>query len=244
MITYAHHSFHSALVTSLCIHAVGFFLIYHAVASHQKIFVDVPIELMSVAEPLPIVSPQTLQNISKPAAQQQRSIETPKPIQTSVTPKPVATQESTLPVPKETLPRDVQPETPQEQIQPQTRTPQQRYVRGRVTVQPAQQQQTFVPTVRITNFPYAYYVKIVQGKVGAYWEMPQQTSTYRYARVYFRIIRSGVVSECTVEASSNDGAFDDAAVRAVKRAAPFPPLPDEYKDEYVGVYFGFEYTNN
>jgi TonB family protein len=30
--------------------------------------------------------------------------------------------------------------------------------------------------------------------------------------------------------SSKDSAFDDSVIRAIRRAAPFPPPPDKYRD--------------
>jgi len=41
-----------------------------------------------------------------------------------------------------------------------------------------------------------------------------------------RLERSGRVSDVRVEKSSGDKQFDASAVQAVRRASPFPPVPD------------------
>ena len=58
--------------------------------------------------------------------------------------------------------------------------------------------------------------------------------------VYFRIARNGRVSDVKVAQESGNFLFDQAAHRAVEASAPFPPLPEEYDGDYLGVYFVFD----
>jgi TonB family protein len=80
-------------------------------------------------------------------------------------------------------------------------------------------------------------------KIAAAWEVPAGTAgVERSAVVYFRAHRDGAVSHVAVEQSSGVPLFDRSCQRAVLQAAPLPPLPREYKDEYVGVHFSFQYV--
>ena len=49
------------------------------------------------------------------------------------------------------------------------------------------------------------------------------------------ILRSGQLGQVTLAASSGRPALDDAALTAVRRAAPFPPAPDGLDDDWYRV---------
>jgi TonB family protein len=57
--------------------------------------------------------------------------------------------------------------------------------------------------------------------------------------VSFRIQRSGQVTDVKVETSSGTSYYDRAAVRAVYAANPLPPLPNDYRNEQLGVHLRF-----
>jgi len=60
--------------------------------------------------------------------------------------------------------------------------------------------------------------------------------------VYFRIQKNGQVVDVQIEQSSGVTPLDLSAVRAVKASAPFPPLPREYEEAYLGIHLIFEHT--
>ena len=92
------------------------------------------------------------------------------------------------------------------------------------------------------DFPFASYINRMRQKIATTWEVPAGTEGFeRSAVVYFRIHRNGSVSNVNVEKSSTLPLFDRSCQRAVIEAAPMPPLPREYSDEYVGVHFTFQY---
>jgi TonB family protein len=62
------------------------------------------------------------------------------------------------------------------------------------------------------------------------------------AVVYFRIGREGQVLMTEVETSSGSAFYDQTALRALLSATPLPPLPAGYTDQYLGVHFGFEFS--
>lgn len=50
--------------------------------------------------------------------------------------------------------------------------------------------------------------------------------------IEFAIGPDGQLLNYQVQRSSRDSAYDDSVVRAIKRAAPFPPPPPDYRDEF------------
>jgi TonB family protein len=58
--------------------------------------------------------------------------------------------------------------------------------------------------------------------------------------VYFQIQRNGDVDKVEMEKSSGDPLIDQLELRAVKLSAPFPPLPEGYGEDYLGVHYDFQ----
>ena len=58
--------------------------------------------------------------------------------------------------------------------------------------------------------------------------------------VSFNIDRNGAVFETQIEKSSNDEAYDYAAMSAVKNSDPYPPLPEDFKKEILTVTVEFK----
>jgi TonB family protein len=97
----------------------------------------------------------------------------------------------------------------------------------------------------IGNFPYAYYLQIIQDRISARWFQslvdPGVDGTFQ-TTVYFRIFRDGSISEVEIKESSGLPSLDLSAKRAVVSAAPFPPLPTDYDEQYLGIRLVFEHT--
>lgn len=93
-----------------------------------------------------------------------------------------------------------------------------------------------------SDFPFGYYINRIRRKVAAQWRVPMGSQGEdRGCRVYFRVYRDGRVSNVNVEESSGLFMFDQAAERAVLAASPMPPLPREFRDDFLGVHFTFAY---
>jgi protein TonB len=93
------------------------------------------------------------------------------------------------------------------------------------------------------DFPFDAFIGRMRHKIAAAWQVPAGSEGIeRSTVVYFRVHRNGSVTHTAVEQSSGVLLFDQSCQRAVLQAAPFPPLPREYPDEYVGVHFTFKYA--
>jgi TonB family protein len=93
------------------------------------------------------------------------------------------------------------------------------------------------------DFPYDAFIARMRQKIAAVWQVPAGSEgVERFAVVYFRVHRDGHITNVAVEQASGVFLFDQSCQRAVLKAAPFPPLPREYADDYVGVHFSFKYV--
>ena len=99
--------------------------------------------------------------------------------------------------------------------------------------------------IGLSSFPYVYYLQAVRDKISSRWFTSLVdtgiTGTFQVA-VYFRIFRNGTISTVEIRESSGIRSLDMSASRAVMTAAPFPPLPPEYDEEYLGIILIFEHS--
>jgi len=89
------------------------------------------------------------------------------------------------------------------------------------------------------NFEYAYYLSIVQDRVGSNW-----VRTYigkGKVKIYFRINRDGSIVGAMIEESSGDVGLDRVALRAITASSPLPPLPEGYEGNSLGIHIWFNY---
>lgn len=100
---------------------------------------------------------------------------------------------------------------------------------------------TVVPDVK--DFPYLYYLNIIQKKVSSNWNAKQAEAVNQKVTVHFNINKEGQVEDVKIAESSGVSFLDHSAMRAVLLSNPFPPLPAEYQGNYLGVNFGFEYKS-
>lgn len=103
----------------------------------------------------------------------------------------------------------------------------------------------FSSQIGLTNFPFTYYLQNIINRVSGNWFTslvdPGITGSFQVT-VYFRIHRSGQVSDLKVEETSGIRSLDMSALRAIQSSAPFPPLPRAYEDDYLGIYLIFEHS--
>ena len=91
------------------------------------------------------------------------------------------------------------------------------------------------------DFPFAHYISRMRRKIAAHWRVPAGSQGELLCVIYFRVTRDGTVMATAIEQSSGLFMFDQAAQRAVVQSSPMPPLPQEYRDEYLGVHFSFSF---
>lgn len=99
-------------------------------------------------------------------------------------------------------------------------------------------------SVNASDFPHAWYVRQVIQKVEVEWNRQNRLSEPRQRPLlYFEIQRNGSIKTPTLKESSGNSTYDQAALRAVVDAGPFPPLPQDWARPSLGLELRFFLSN-
>ena len=82
------------------------------------------------------------------------------------------------------------------------------------------------------------YYTIIWGKIRESWILPGglvKNQEGLEAIISFKILRDGKIEDIRFEKFSGNSYFDKSVLRAVEKADPLPPLPREFKEEYLDV---------
>lgn len=91
---------------------------------------------------------------------------------------------------------------------------------------------------------YQKYLMDMKKKIEFYWEYPEVAGRNGWQgtlRIDFSINKDGSIGSIKVVKSSNYPVLDDAAVTALRLAAPFPPFPANFVVEQLNIRGQFEY---
>ena len=90
------------------------------------------------------------------------------------------------------------------------------------------------------NVDFGPYMKRMQDKIKSYWAPPAMDLNAQIV-VKYRILKNGSLDSYGISASSGSQELDNAAIEALKKAAPFEPLPEGFNKESILVQFTFDY---
>lgn len=85
------------------------------------------------------------------------------------------------------------------------------------------------------------YVTELQRRVLRNWSTPNNDNSKKTV-LFLRISKSGNLMILNVKSPSGDTYIDELAIKAVKNAQPFSPLPAGYKNQYADVILTFDYN--
>lgn len=94
---------------------------------------------------------------------------------------------------------------------------------------------------KVDNLDLNSYVHCVERLIYSKWQPPKNIE-YKKIVTLIHITRNGKLISVTIKNSSGNTMVDQAALDAVKKAAPFPPMPKEYKYKDVNLEIYFEYN--
>ncbi|MCX7956451.1 MAG: TonB C-terminal domain-containing protein [Endomicrobia bacterium] len=102
---------------------------------------------------------------------------------------------------------------------------------------------TTLPSLSLetAKFPFSYYVNQIRKKIIENWLWSHNYPGELKTVVYFRILREGKIEDLRIKETSGNKLYDNLCLRAVEISQPFPPLPEGFKEEYLGVFFEFKY---
>ena len=85
------------------------------------------------------------------------------------------------------------------------------------------------------------YMRELQRRIKRRWNPPRGNRSKRVV-LMFKVSKDGRLLSLSVHTSSEKPESDEAAINAVKAAAPFRPLPPEYRGNDIDIQFTFDYN--
>ena len=89
------------------------------------------------------------------------------------------------------------------------------------------------------DFDYDFYLAMIQSKISQNFRPPPGVRAQSQATMSFTILKSGDITNVTLSQSSGNLLIDQAAERAIRAAGSFPPLPSQYDQGRLDIYFEF-----
>lgn len=84
------------------------------------------------------------------------------------------------------------------------------------------------------------YMRELQRRIKMCWDPPKGNES-KTVVLLFKIAKDGRLLSCRVHKSSGLPTADQAALKAVEQAAPFKPLPGDFKGQNIDIQFTFDY---
>ncbi|MDO9528245.1 MAG: energy transducer TonB [Syntrophales bacterium] len=91
-------------------------------------------------------------------------------------------------------------------------------------------------TVEVSMKMRVYY-SIIWSKIKGNWALPEGILPGENIEsvIGAKILKGGAVTNLSFEKRSGNRYFDESAMRAIKKASPFPPLPEWIKEESIEI---------
>lgn len=230
---------HKAIGISILFHAVVALIIFQWVSFNQVRYVPRQVYDVTLVTPAAASPPPAAEKASKPVvepeppapkpAEEDKKEEMPPPPEKLRKPKAKPKKKEPKAVPTTEIEKTSKPPSPGNEAN------------GTSTSTTPSTPATGDMSFDSGDFPFAHYIARMRQKIASTWRPPGGALDEKTCRVYFRVHRDGSVSHVSVEETSGIFLFDQSCQRAVLQASPLPPLPYEYKDDYLGVHFGFLY---
>jgi TonB family protein len=96
-------------------------------------------------------------------------------------------------------------------------------------------------TLDVSDFPHAWYLRQVLRKVEEQWQRRGLTQEpAQKPLVIVEIQRDGTIPVPRIDKTSGNAFYDQAALRAIMDASPFPELPRDWPKPVLRVMFRFD----
>jgi len=90
-------------------------------------------------------------------------------------------------------------------------------------------------TIGNANFNYPHWPSLAFSKINRFFYFSISIDGKVYCDVNFEVINSGKVIGSEIVKSSGIPSFDQACLTAIERSSPLPPLPRQWRDEYLVI---------
>lgn len=108
-----------------------------------------------------------------------------------------------------------------------------------------EKQQKSTITFDAKEFKYYGYMRRLREKVEGIWQYPSDAATrgiYGDLYINFTIKKNGALGSVDLIRTSGYRSLDEAAIKALREAAPYWPLPEEWKEEALTIKGHFIYS--
>lgn len=90
------------------------------------------------------------------------------------------------------------------------------------------------PAGKVMEAKYPAYYSVIRDKVQEQWIYPEGFGADKVSIIIsIRIGRNGRLMDSWVEKSSGNSRFDESLINAVRKASPFPALPQDFQGTYL-----------
>ncbi|MDH3217440.1 MAG: energy transducer TonB [Candidatus Krumholzibacteria bacterium] len=100
-------------------------------------------------------------------------------------------------------------------------------------------------SINTTAWDFAPYLLDLKHRIKQHWIPPLAFTAlgaiHGYTKINFRIYPDGSMQAMTVIDTRGHDSLHKASENAIKGAAPFRPLPEDFPEEYLDITFGFYY---
>ena len=219
------------IVLSILLHSVVYFALSYK-KNKKNVFIQVPFDVSFYSPVSNVTEEIKIEKKTEPVKKAEPEIKKEKVVEK----KKIAKDDILIKKKKE------KPQKTQEVQKPKTEEPKEKAVEKEE--QKSAQASADAPyskgiMLENKNFKFSYYTNTILKKIRKYWHDTRTTSALKTV-VYFKINKAGYVLDVKISESSKDELFDQNALRAVELANPFPPLPENYTEDTLGVYFEFK----
>jgi TonB family protein len=91
---------------------------------------------------------------------------------------------------------------------------------------------------------YISYAKLIKREIMRYWRYPPEARAYLIEgrlMALFSLVSDGRMTQISVARASGHKVLDQEVLRAIKRAAPFPPFPESITVKRLNIKASFDY---
>jgi len=100
-------------------------------------------------------------------------------------------------------------------------------------------------SINTTAWDFAPYLLDLKQRVKQHWIPPLAFTAlgaiHGYTKINFRIYPDGRLEALSVVETNGHDSLHRSSLNAIKGAAPFRPLPEDFPEEYLDITFGFYY---
>ncbi len=90
----------------------------------------------------------------------------------------------------------------------------------------------------VKSAEFIRYQNIIKDRVKSSWTWPERRTDLKVT-VNVSIQENGEITGVRLAGTSGDRSFDDSVIRAIRRASPLPPPPEDFRKEFMDVILPF-----